>query len=111
MNIKEIKFWLQETDPKKLNKLWQMADEIRQANVGNAIHLRGLLEISNYCTQKCAYCGINSSNNIDRYRMSETEIMECVHKAVKFGYGTVVIQAGEDYGLTTEYIEKIIKKN
>ena len=110
MNIKEIKNWLQETDPKKLNKLWQIADEIRYKHVGNEVHLRGLLEISNYCTQKCTYCGISSLNNIERYRMTETEIMECVHNAVQFAYGTVVIQAGEDYGLTTEYIENIIKK-
>jgi biotin synthase len=111
MNIKKIKQWLQETDSKKLNKLWQMADEIRYKNAGNEVHLRGLLEISNYCTQKCGYCGISSlNNNIERYRMSETEIMECVHKAVEFGYGTVVMQAGEDYGLTTEYITNIIQQ-
>lgn len=111
MNLEEIKSWLFENDAKKLAKLWQTADKIRQENVGDAVHLRGLLEISNYCSQKCGYCGINAlNNNIERYRMTETEIMECAHKAVKFGYGTVVMQAGEDYGLATEFITDIIQK-
>jgi biotin synthase len=110
MQRSEIKNWLKENDPQKLEKLWHMADSVRKENVGDAVHLRGLLEISNYCVRKCAYCGISSLNDIDHYRMTETEIMECVHKAVKFGYGTIVIQTGEDYGLTQEFISNIIQK-
>ena len=42
--------------------------------------------------------------------MSNEEIMICIKKVVAFDYGTVVIQAGEDYGLTTEFISSIIEK-
>lgn len=111
MNKKQLLNWLKETNPHSLKKLWQLADETRKRNVGDEIHLRGLLEISNYCVRKCTYCGINSAQSkIERYRMAETEIMECVQKAVNFGYGTVVIQGGEDYGLTTEWIANIVQK-
>lgn len=111
MNLAEIKEWLLTSDENKLAKLWQTADEIREKNVGSEVHLRGLIEISNYCVRSCAYCGININNQkLDRYRMTAEEIMECVKQAVKFGYGTVVMQAGEDYGLTADFITNIIKR-
>lgn len=111
MNNQEIKNWLTEQDPKKLVKLWQMADKTRQASIGDVVYLRGLIELSNYCVRQCGYCGINVENTaIDRYRMTETEIMECAKKAVAFGYGTVVMQAGEDYGLTREFVAAIVAR-
>jgi len=111
MNRQMLLNWIKETNPQRLKKLWQLADETRKKNVGDEIHLRGLLEISNYCIRECAYCGINSAQTkTERYRMTETEIMECIQKAIKFGYGTVVIQGGEDYGLTTEWIANIVQK-
>ncbi|MCK4609289.1 MAG: [FeFe] hydrogenase H-cluster radical SAM maturase HydE [Gammaproteobacteria bacterium] len=105
-----IQTWLTEKDPKKLAQLWQMADTTRQTNVGDAVHLRGLIEISNNCIRKCAYCGISALNTPPRYRMNTAEIMNCVTKAVEFGYGTVVMQAGEDYALTTKWIAGLVKR-
>ncbi|HLZ19320.1 MAG TPA: [FeFe] hydrogenase H-cluster radical SAM maturase HydE, partial [Smithellaceae bacterium] len=101
--------WLREEDEFKLEELWQKANETRIAHVGDAVHLRGLIEISNICVRRCGYCGISADNRqIDRYRMSEEEILECAHKAVGFGYGTVVMQAGEDYGITREWMAGLI---
>ncbi len=54
----EIEFWLRQTDPAKLQELWQRANRVRQEYVGDAVHLRGLLEISNHCRRSCAYCGL-----------------------------------------------------
>jgi len=110
MNIKEIYNWLCETDQQKLTKLWHLADKIRRDNVGDDVHLRGLLEISNHCVMHCTYCGISAAiNHVDRYRMTAEEIIACIDTIVKLGYGTVVIQAGEDYGITTEWLSNIIR--
>lgn len=110
MKMEEIYFWLRENNPQKLNELWQIADETRKKNVGDEVHLRGLLEISNYCLQNCSYCGINvSMHHIERYRMTSAEIIEGINTIVKLGYGTVVIQAGEDYGITTKWLADIIR--
>lgn len=107
----EILSYLHEADPKKLQKLWDLADQTRAQNVGDEVHLRGLIEISNYCCRSCTYCGINATNpNVDRYRMAFEEIMDCVKKAALFKYGTVVMQAGEDYGITTDFISDLVKK-
>ncbi|MCX8032532.1 MAG: [FeFe] hydrogenase H-cluster radical SAM maturase HydE [Thermoleophilia bacterium] len=101
----DILGWLLETDAERLEELWRAADEMRRATVGDEVHLRGLIEISNHCRRQCHYCGIRAGNRkLKRYRMSLNEILECAHLARELGYGTVVLQAGEDPGLTQEWI-------
>lgn len=112
MNItkKQIKQWLQEKDEQKLEELWTLADTVRKDNVGDAVHLRGLIEISNYCVRRCAYCGLAADNKkLDRYRMKPEEILACAKEAESYGYGTVVMQAGEDYGIEANWLAEIIR--
>ena len=95
MDRREIYRWLTEEDPGQLEKLWSQADEVRHHHVGDAVHLRGLIEISNHCVRRCGYCGLNVENaSLSRYRMTEDEIFQCAQKAVEFGYGTVAAQEG-----------------
>jgi len=102
--------WLKAEDESRLERLWQAADQVRRENVGDGVHLRGLLEISNYCVRRCAYCGINTERKgLQRYRMSQDEILAGAGQAAEYGYGTVVIQAGEDYGITAEWLGEIIR--
>ncbi len=94
-----------------LESLWRTADEVRRKNVGDEVHLRGLLEISNICARNCGYCGLRVGNAaLERYRMPEDEIMECVHEAVDYKYGTVVLQAGEDPGIKKEWVSALIRR-
>ncbi|MDZ7617568.1 MAG: [FeFe] hydrogenase H-cluster radical SAM maturase HydE [Patescibacteria group bacterium] len=103
--------WLRETDPGRLAQLWAQADEARRSHVGDCVHLRGLLEISNFCSRQCAYCGIASLNHhLERYRMTEEEILECAALAEQFGYGTIVLQAGEDAGLAGPAMSELLRK-
>lgn len=77
--------------------------------MGDAVHLRGLIEISSHCRRQCMYCGLRKANrDLERYRMTREEIEECAWMAVRLGYGTVVIQAGEDDALTAEWIAEIV---
>lgn len=109
MNKDEIIYWLKQNDETELEKLWQQADEIRKINRGDEVFLRGLIEISNYCARRCGYCGINVENKtVTRYRMTRDEIIDCARQAKEFDYGTVVMQAGEDFGLTTDFIADLI---
>ncbi len=105
----DILRWLREEDPVRLEELFAEADRVRHENVGDAVHLRGLIEISNICCRRCAYCGIRVDNPaVERYRLSREEIMNCVREAVAYGYGTAVMQAGEDYGIGREWLAGII---
>jgi biotin synthase len=75
------------------------------------VHLRGLIEISNYCVRQCLYCGINAcSKGVTRYRMTRDEIMECALEADRLGYGSVVMQAGEDPGLTRDLVAGLVRE-
>lgn len=103
--------WVREADEGRLAELWAAADTMRRENVGDAVHLRGLIEFSNHCVRSCAYCGLQAGNSgIGRYRMSADEIMDCVAQAVRFGYGTVVLQSGEDYGASASWLADIIRR-
>jgi biotin synthase len=105
----EILRWLREDDPRRLSKLYSEADRVRAENVGDGVHLRGLIEISNCCTRSCGYCGLRAPNRaIRRYRMEPADILECVRAASFLGYGTVVVQSGEDGGC--EWMPALIRR-
>jgi len=111
MDRRTIIEWLREDNPDRMKELWSLADSVREENVGDEVHLRGLIEISNYCCRQCGYCGLRSDNRgLERYRMTAEEIMECVHLAVQYGFGTVVMQSGEDYGIETAWLADIVKR-
>jgi biotin synthase len=111
MKRDEILSWLQETDEQRLEELWARADAVRAREVGPEVHLRGLIEISNFCVRECRYCGINAcSEGVTRYRMRRSEILDCAREAHRLGYGSVVMQAGEDPGLTVDLIAGIVRE-
>ncbi|MHC4927071.1 MAG: [FeFe] hydrogenase H-cluster radical SAM maturase HydE [Planctomycetota bacterium] len=111
ISVEEIEAWLRETDEQKLETLWAAADAVRTENVGDEVHLRGLIEASNFCVRQCAYCGLAADNkNMSRYRMNADEIYACAEEAASYGYGTVVMQAGEDYGIKSQWLADIVKR-
>ena len=111
LSRQDILNWLREEDPDRLATLWESADRVRRQHVGDEVHLRGLLEISNHCCRQCAYCGIRAGRtDLTRYRMTTKEILKCVASAEKFGYGTVVLQAGEDPALTGPMVAEIVQE-
>ena len=104
---------LKTIDKKKIDVISRIAKKINENYFSNIISLRGLIEVSNYCTNFCKYCGINSSNkNIERYKMSEGEIIDSISSTIKtFKYDTIVIQSGEDFqNINSEFITNIIFK-
>ncbi|MBF0490703.1 MAG: [FeFe] hydrogenase H-cluster radical SAM maturase HydE [Candidatus Omnitrophica bacterium] len=111
MSIEHIEAWLRETRNDKLSLLWQTADKVRKDNVADAVHLRGLVEISNHCVRSCAYCGLRAPRKeIQRYRMTADEIITCAHQAAQWKYGTLVMQAGEDYGIKAQWLAEVIER-
>jgi biotin synthase len=111
LNENEILAWLCEENPENLDKLWQYADKVRKEYVGDDVFLRGLIEISNMCSRNCAYCGIRAGNSkTNRYKMQVDEIIKSAHDAKRFGYGTVVLQSGEDRSTNAFEIAEIVRQ-
>lgn len=97
-------------DEKQFITLLEIADEIRRKYVGDMVFVRAIIEFSNFCTCNCAYCGIRAGNKkIQRYRMEIDEIVETALMAFKNGFGTVVLQSGEDSYYNADKIIQIIK--
>jgi biotin synthase len=108
---REILDWLRENDPARIAELWRLADDTRRRGVGDDVHLRGLIEISNHCVRQCAYCGIRAGRrDLERYRMTAVEILASARLAETLGYGTVVLQAGEDPGLTPAFVADVVRR-
>lgn len=74
------------------------------------VHLRGIIEFSNYCRQDCLYCGLRRSNASQRrYRMDPKEIVRAAENAVALGYKTIVLQSGEDLYYSARDIAHLIE--
>ena len=95
----------------KDNSIYNAADEIRKKTKGDNIHLRALIEFTNFCHCNCFYCGLRYDNHkIKRYRLKEDDILLSVDNAIKSNYKTIVLQGGEDMFWSKEKICNLIKK-
>lgn len=99
------------SDKTKNDWLFTAADRVRRENVGDEVHLRGLIEFSNICKRQCKYCGLQSQNKkIERYRILKDEILGLVQNAVNMGYKTIVLQSGEDDYYDADKMCEIIRE-
>ncbi|MCR1897663.1 [FeFe] hydrogenase H-cluster radical SAM maturase HydE [Irregularibacter muris] len=103
----EIITYFNYSDPERL---FFYAQRTREKVYGKKVYMRGLIEFSNYCKQNCLYCGLRRENkNVERYRLSLEEIMECCQEGYQLGYRTFVLQSGEDIFYDDDKICRIIK--
>lgn len=87
----------------------QSAREVCKERFAEGVYIRGLIEITNHCRNDCFYCGLRRSNrNIERYRLTERQIMECCQTGYQAGFRTFVLQGGEDPLLGDQEIERLI---
>ncbi|MCK4860256.1 MAG: [FeFe] hydrogenase H-cluster radical SAM maturase HydE [Candidatus Omnitrophica bacterium] len=113
MNKKRIIEYLKE---KNCKELFKEANGIRKAFCGDEVHIRGIIEFSNYCLHSCLYCGLRQQNKkIPRFRMSPDEIIKLANETIQCGVKTIVLQSGDDFEfserIVSEIISKIKKKN
>jgi len=95
LSKQDLVFLLQ-TDKVDRNKIFTHAAKIKADNVGKKVYYRGLIEMSNICSKNCYYCGIRMDNkNVDRYDISDKDILDAVRFAHENKYASVVLQAGE----------------
>ncbi|KAF5066515.1 [FeFe] hydrogenase maturase subunit HydE [anaerobic digester metagenome] len=89
--------------------LFEKSRQVRMTHYGNDIYMRGLIEFTNYCKNDCYYCGIRKSNSkVQRYRLTEEDILNCCQTGYELGFRTFVLQGGEDCYYTDEKLVCII---
>ncbi|WP_320170674.1 [FeFe] hydrogenase H-cluster radical SAM maturase HydE [Maridesulfovibrio sp.] len=92
-------------------ELYSLADSVCKDSFGGEVYLRAIVEFSNVCNKKCAYCGLRAPNSkISRYRMDEDSIVEAAEMAANAGARTIVLQSGDDFSYSSLQIENIIRR-
>ena len=106
----EILSLLELQQPEELKVLYEIANNVRQREHGNASCIHGIIEFSNYCQNSCWYCGIRKEKNIPRYRMGIDEIIATAKNASdQHGFKAVVLQSGEDFWYDDDKLVTIVK--
>ena len=96
MNRTQIIDKLSLSDSASLTTLYAEANALKIATIGKKVYLRGLIEFSNICSKNCYYCGIRRENQaVNRYELSDEEVLTAVDFAWKNLYGSIVLQSGE----------------
>lgn len=92
--------------------LFAKSAAVKEEYVQKKVYFRGLIEFSNICRKDCLYCGIRKSNaNVNRYNVSDKEILEAVDFALKSKFASVVLQSGElDNTAFVDRVENLLEK-
>ncbi|OQY01784.1 MAG: [FeFe] hydrogenase H-cluster radical SAM maturase HydE [Bacteroidetes bacterium 4572_117] len=100
------------TDKNERQFIFNKANEVKKEFVGLKTYYRGLVEFSNECNKNCYYCGIRAANkDVNRYDISDEQILESVKFAYENKYASVVFQAGERDDIEfIDRIENLLKK-
>ena len=98
-------------NPEKIKKMFEVAEEIKQAFYGNRIVLFAPLYLSNYCVNGCLYCPYHAKNkHIGRKKLTQEEVKAEVIARQDMGHKRLAIEAGEDpVNNPIEYILECIK--
>lgn len=83
--------------PEKIEKMYEIAEEIKLAFYGNRIVIFAPLYLSNYCVNGCLYCPYHLKNKtIPRKKLTQEEIKAEVIALQDMGHKRLAIEAGED---------------
>ncbi len=92
----------------KRQRDYKKAYALKLQHRGPQVFFRGLIEISNRCRKNCLYCGIRAGNcAVERYEMSDAQVLQEAQFALDAGYGSIAIQGGER--LDSAFIERITR--
>jgi 2-iminoacetate synthase len=86
------------------------ANKITKQRFGNIIQVYIPLYISNYCSNKCIYCGFNVENSTPRITLSLKEVLKEAAVLKSKGYEHILLLTGEAPGeVSIAYLADIIK--
>ena len=84
-------------DEKMIQKMCDLAEEIKKAFYGNRIVMFAPLYLSNYCVNGCTYCPYHAINkHIKRKKLTQEEVKNEVIALQDMGHKRLAIEAGED---------------
>ncbi len=107
---REAAVLLEVTDVALLEEIYALARRIKEHIYGRRIVMFAPLYLSDYCVNKCTYCGYNHDNTcMTRRRLTQEELAEEVRVLEQMGHKRLALEAGEDpVNCPIEYILECI---
>ena len=88
----------------------QQAAEAARQSFGRRVFVRAVVEISNFCRENCAYCGMRRDNRtLERFRATHDQLAELLVHHTPESVTDVNIQAGEDPVAVREVALPLVK--
>ena len=106
----DIDYLLTTSDPVATEELFAEARRMRDEVYGRKVFMRGLIEITNHCKNNCLYCGIRRDAVVQRYRLTQKDILACCQEGHRLGFRTFVLQGGEDGWYTDDLLCGIVEE-
>lgn len=83
--------------PDKIQRMYDLAEQIKKDFYGNRIVMFAPLYLSNYCVNGCVYCPYHLKNkHIARKKLTQDEVRREVTALQDMGHKRLAIEAGED---------------
>jgi 2-iminoacetate synthase len=79
-----------------IERMFRVAGKIKEEIYGVRVVMFAPLYISDYCVNKCRYCGYSCENQFERRRLSMDEIRAEAEILERMGHKRLALEAGED---------------
>ena len=110
LNHHEVAVLLQTEKPEFIERIFEIAGKIKRHIYGDRIVMFAPLYVSDYCVNKCAYCGFRCDHNFQRRKLTMDEVREEVRILESMGHKRLAVEAGEDpVNCPIEYIEEVLR--
>ena len=96
LSHEEVASLLMCEDPDQISRIYEIAGKIKEHIYGNRIVLFAPLYISDYCVNRCKYCGYNCSHKFNRKKLTMDELRKEVEILENMGHKRLALEAGED---------------
>lgn len=96
LTLPEVAVLLNVEDRDLIGEIYKTAIAVKRAIYGNRLVLFAPLYISDYCINRCVYCGYGAGHSFKRRRLSPAEIREETRILLEMGHKRIAMEAGED---------------
>ncbi len=79
-----------------IDRIFKIAGKIKDHIYGDRVVMFAPLYISDYCVNKCKYCGFNVEKDFCRNKLTQEQIKQEVRILEKMGHKRLALEAGED---------------
>lgn len=94
-----------------ITEMRERATILKKMHFGKTIKLYTPLYISNYCVNKCKYCGFHADSNAERKRLTIDEIIAEAEAIRGYGIDSLLLVSGEDPNhVTVDFLEETVRR-